>query len=532
MGRRARRLGAFAVLAALLLGSPTHAGAASLRFAYERDLRSLDPYAGQETFLRSFDANIYEPLVRRGRDLALEPGLAQSWRPVSPTLWRFRLRDGVRFQDGTPFTADDVLFSFERARAPGSRIAALLASVSAVRAVDAHTVEIATKERDPLLLARLSEWPIVSRAWCLAHDAAAPSDPAGEAYANDHANGTGPFAVEARVPGERTVLTANPRWWDKRQGNLDRVEFTPIAETDELLARLKSGALDMVYDVPLPAVAAIAALPGFRIVEGPSLTTIVLGFDEWSRELPESSVKGANPFKDRRVRAAVAAAIDEPQIISRVMHGHATPAGLIVGPGVAGYDAALDARPAYDPARARKLLAEAGYPNGFATGMDCPKDRYVNDEAICEEVVAMLAKVGIAVELHAEDRAQFFANIMPLDPPKARSSFFLMGWTPASYDAGAALANLAATRDPKARLGEFNAAGYSNPALDALLKRAAAETEGPARLALLRSALELVKTDIAYVPLHRQNLVWAAREGITLLQRPDDTFPLRYVEMR
>jgi peptide/nickel transport system substrate-binding protein len=327
------------------------------------------------------------------------------------------------------------------------------------------------------------------------------------------------------------VLVANAAWWDKPEHNLDRVVFTPV-DASGLLAKIDAGEIDMVYDVPLAAVSAIAAAPQFHIVESPSLTTIFLGFDEWSRELPDSSVKGANPFKDKRVREAVALAIDENAIIAKVMRGHATPAGLLVAPGVLGYDKALDARAPYDPARARKLLAEAGYAGGFATGMDCPNDRYVNDEAICEEVVATLAKVGIMVDLRAEDRQRFFARIMPTDPPKARSSFFLMGWTAASYDAGPVLENLAATRDPKEHLGQFNAAGYSNPALDALVKRSRGETDPGARAALLKDALALVKEDDAYIPLHRQNVVWAARQGVSLALWPDNSFPLRYVQVK
>ena len=183
----------------------------------------------------------------------------------------------------------------------------------------------------------------------------------------------------------------------------------------------------------------------------------------------------------------------------------------------------------YDPAQARRLLAEAGYPDGFETGMDCPNDRYVNDEAICEEVVAMLAKVGIAVRLDAQNRADFFAKIMP---PGLKTSFFLLGWTPALRDAQNVLVSLAATRNLAAHEGDFNIAGYSNPRLDALLGRAAVDTDRGSRLALLRQALAVVRDDVAYIPLHQQNLVWAARDGVTVVQRADDSFPLRYVRMK
>jgi peptide/nickel transport system substrate-binding protein len=521
--------GWLAAAAALALAAGA-AHAETFRWANDYDVRSLDPYAGQEAFLRSFDENIYEPLVRRGRALALEPGLAASWQQTAPDTWRFALRDTVVFQDGSPFTADDVVFSFARVLAPGSRLAPLLAALRDVRALDPRTVEIVTNGPDPLLPDELAAWPIMSRRWCEAHDAAEPADSAGteDGYANDHADGTGPFMVEERVPGGRTVLVPNPRWWDRREDNLDRVVFTPVADRAALVRGLEQGALDMIYDVPPGDIDRLAHEPDLRVVEGPELGTNFLGFDQTHDTLRDSTVIGRNPFKDRRVREAFALAIDEGTIIAKVMRGHATPAGLLVAPGVDGYDAALDARPPYDPARARSLLAAAGFPGGFETGMDCPTDRYVNDEAICEEVVAMLAQIGVKVELLAQTRARFFDKLMP---PKGWTSFYLMGWTPALLDAEDVLVNLAETRAGAALDGTFNFGGYSNPGLDALIGRVRTESDPMARRRLLSHALAIVKDDVAYLPLHRQNVVWAMRAGVTLVQRADTSFPLRFVRI-
>jgi peptide/nickel transport system substrate-binding protein len=506
-----------AALALALACAPV--SATTFRWANDHDVRSLDPYAGQETFLRSFDANIYEPLVRRGRDMALRPALALAWTQTQPELWRFRLRPGVLFQDGTPFTADDVVFSVARMRSPGSTVASLLAGVREVRAIEDYTVEFTTNGPDPILPEELTALPIMSRVWCEAHE---------PGYADAHANGTGPFMLAERVPDERTVLVSNPRWWDRRENDFDTAVFTPLHDPEALVAGLESGALDMIYSVPPQDIDRIARTEGLRIVEGPELRTIFLGFDQWRDQLLESNVTGRNPFKDRRVREAFARAIDEQAIVDKVMRGHATPAAILVAPGVAGFDAALDRRAAYDPALARRLLAEAGYAQGFETGMDCPTDRYVNDEAICEEVVAMLARVGITVELHAQPRAAFFAKIMP---PGRKTSFYLMGWAPATDDAQDVLVNLAATRASATHDGNFNLGGYSNPALDALIVRIEVESDRGVRLALLSQALALVKDDFAYIPLHRQNVVWATRAGITLVQRADGSFPLRYVRL-
>lgn len=211
------------------------------------------------------------------------------------------------------------------------------------------------------------------------------------------------------------------------------------------------------------------------------------------------------------------------------MRGFATPTALLVGPGVNGFDAALNKRLPFDRAEAKSLLAEAGYPRGFTVGMDCPSDRYLNDEAICNSVVAMLAKIGVKLRLNAQTRGKFFAKLM--DPAQG-SSFYLLGWQPQTYDALDALVNLAATPNRDAHRGDANFGGYSNPALDAVIARIEAESEPAKRLELLREALSLVKDDIAYIPLHQQDQVWAARSDVELVQQGDGTFPLRYVRLK
>lgn len=518
---------ALIALAAVLAES---AGAASLRWTNDRDVFSLDPYARQETFLLSFDSNIYEPLVRRGREFRIEPALATRWFQAAPDRWRFALRRGVRFQDGTPLTSDDVVFSFARARGPGSNIASALAAIREVKKIDDFTVDILTYRPDPLLPGEIADWDIMSAKWCVENDAEETADAlkGEENYASDHANGTGPFALESRVPDKETILVRNRDWWDRPEHNLDRVIFRPMRGADAVKALL-AGTADMVYSVPAELTDRIARSPGARLVQGPELRTIFLGFGVARDALADSDVKGRNPFRDRRVRQALYQAIDENAIKTKVMRGFATQAGLLVGPGVAGFDPALNHRLPYDPAAAKTLLAEAGYPRGFSAGMLCPNDRYVNDEAICTAVVAMLAKIGVKLRLDAEPRGKFFAKLLSFD---YSSDFFLLGWTPATADAFNALVNLAATRDRDAHRGDANFGGYSNPKLDALIAQIAGETDENKRLALLGEALALVKDDIAYIPLHQQQLVWAARKSVELVQQPDGSFPLRYVHVK
>lgn len=521
-----RRLTAFLFVASLTaFVSP--AAAATFRWAHESDIASLDPYTRNETLQLSFLGNVYEPLIRRGRALELEPALATGWRRVAPLVWRFELRPGVRFQDGAPFTAADVVFSYRRAIAAGSKIALALAAIRDVRAVDAHTVDIITAMPDPTLPEEIVRWDIMSTAWCRTHGTEQIAD--GEDYADDHADGTGPFAVESRVPAEQTVLVANPDWWGKPAGNVDRAVFRPIADNAARLAALTAGTVDMIASVPPDDLGTLAQTPGVRIIHVASTRTIFLGFHDRHFAKAHAGPQAAAPFSDRRVRAAFAQAIDEKAIATTVMRDLATPAGLIVGPGVRGFDPSLNQRPPYDPAAARRLLAAAGYPNGFALTMDCPNDRYVNDAAICVAVAADLAKIGVHVTLLAQPRSQYFTKL--LDPVHG-ADFYLMGWRPANDDALDALTNLAATRSDRLHTGAFNVGGYSNSALDSLIARAQGESLGKSRATLLRTALAMVKDDVVYVPLHQSDVVWAVRANVEAVPRGDGSFALSDVRMK
>jgi len=524
-----RRLTAL-TLVVVLTACIAPAAAATFRWSRDADVASLDPYSRNETLQLSLLGNVYEPLIRRGRDLRLEAALATSWRQVAPLVWRFELRRGVRFHDGAPFAAADVVFSYRRAVSAGSKISLALSAIRDVRAVDARTVDIVTAMPDPTLPEEIVSWDMMSAAWCEAHGAIAVADPtaAGD-YAVDHADGTGPFMVESRTPGEQTVLVANANWWGKPAGNVDRAVFRPIVDDTARLAALSAGTLDMVASVPADGVGTLAQMPGVHVVHVASTRTIFLGFRHARTVKSFGRPPRINPLADRRVRAAFAHAIDENAIITTVMRGQATPAGLIVGPGVRGFDPALNQRPAYNPAAARQLLAAAGYADGFALTMDCPNDRYINDAAICVAVAADLAKIGVRVTLLAQPRSQYFPRL--LDPARG-SDFYLMGWQPANDDAFDALVNLAATRSDIAHAGAFNVGGYSNPALDALIARARHERLGNERAALLRVALAAVKDDVAYIPLHQADLTWAVRGAIEVTPRGDGSFALSDVRVK
>src|SRR5215813_10680893 len=384
--------------------------AKTFRYADQGDVLSMDPYMFNEALLLSFDGNMYEPLVGRGKKLELVPELATEWKQTSPTVWRFKLRTNVKFHDGTPFTADDVVFSLQRARSDGSDVKTKVAQIKEIRKVDAHTADIVTYEPFPILPGAISTWYIVSKAWCEKNNAVQPVDvrKGTENFASTHANGTGPFMLKSREPGVRTVLVPNPNWWGQPEHNVTEAIFTPIANAATRVAALISGEIDMMEPVPLQDIQRIEGNPDLKVLRGMEARTIFLGMDQKRDELLFSSVKGKNPFKDKRVRQAFYQAIDIEAIKTRVMRGTSTPTALMVAPVVNGFVPELNKRLPYDATAAKKLLADAGYPAGFELTMNCPNDRYVNDAEICQAIAGMLARIGVKINLLAETKAIFF----------------------------------------------------------------------------------------------------------------------------
>ncbi len=435
----------------------------------------------------------------------------------------------MTFQGGEPFTADDVLFSYARATGPTSNISSFFATVKALHRIDDHTVDFELKQPDLAFTQGITGWVIMSRAWSEAHGATQAIDLTSkvENFAGRNANGTGPYLLDTREPDRRTTLKANPAWWDHGPGNVTAVRFDVIANPATRVAALVSGETDMLYSVPPQDVTRLGRSDDLRVIQGPELRTLYLGFDQSRDELLYSDVKGRNPFKDRRVRQAFYQAIDIATIRDRVMLGQSRPTGLIYGPGINGYTEASDVRYPFDPVAAKKLLAEAGYPDGFGVTLDCPNDRYVNDGAICQAVTIMLARIGVKVTLNAETKLKYFADI---SPPKYATSFFLLGYTPASYDALNPLSYLLGTR--AATRGEFNIGGYSSAAFDALLARIGADATNADRTSDIVAASKLVHDDIAVIPLHQQVVVWASRKNVSLRQLPDNTFPIRFVTVQ
>jgi peptide/nickel transport system substrate-binding protein len=509
------------VALSLTIASVLPATAATFRFAFQGDLKSLDPYSLNESFTLGMLGNVYEGLTKRGKNLEIIPGLAERWEVIEPTRWRFYLRKGVKFQNGEDFTADDVVFSAERVRANGSDLRTRIQPDTKVVKVDDHTVDFVLSAPNPILHYEWDTWHIISKKWAEANDSVMPQPASGQQaiYAALHANGTGPFTIAEHQAGVRTVFKPNPNWWDKPEHNFDEVILTPIANDATRVAALLSGDVDWIDPVPLQDVQRVNASGVAQVLSGPELRTIFLGFDQMRPELLYSNVKGKNPFKDVRVRKAFYQAIDIEAIKSRIMRGFATPSALMISPLLFKRSAEFKRWP-YDPEAAKKLMAEAGYANGFEVTMDCPNDRYVNDEAICQAVAAMLARIGVKIDLLAQPKAKYFAKV--LASGGYDTSFYLLGWTPGSFDWWNVLNNITHCRDEKGNGGQFNFGGYCNPTVDALADKILRETDTTKRDDMIAETMRIIHEEVSHIPLHQQALVWGVSKKLKVVQRADN----------
>jgi len=516
------RLKTMLLAAAVAMALAQPAAAATFRLAFQGDLKSLDPYSLNETFTHGMLGNVYEGLTKRDKDLKIMPGLAERWEVVEPTRWRFHLRKGVKFSNGEDFTADDVVFSAARAHAPASDIKTRFPADTKVVKVDDHTVDFVLSGPNPILHAEWDTWYILSKKWAEANGSAQPQPGAGQqmSHAALNANGTGPFIITSHQAGVKTTFKPNPNWWGKPEHNFDEVVFTTIANDATRVAALLSGDVDWIDPVPLQDIQRINASANAQVLQGPELRTIFLSFDQYRDELKYSNVKGKNPFKDVRVRKAFYLAIDEQAIADKVMRGAAVPSAIMISPLL--FNLAKDfKRPAYAPDEAKKLLAEAGYPNGFEVTMDCPNDRYVNDEAICQAVTAMLSRVGVKINLLAQPKAKYFAKI--LVSGGYDTSFFLLGWTPGSFDSWNVLANMYRCRDEKGVGGNNNVGNYCNPKMEEMIKQILVENDTAKRDQLIKTAYQLGQDqDWGYIPLHQQALAWGVSKKVKVVQRADN----------
>jgi len=511
---------ALGVILTMLVGAATGSQAETFRWAGTTDPQTMDPHAANLAPVTSFLNNVYEGLVRRGKDMSIEPSLATSWEPLEGEPgWRFVLREGVTFHDGSAFTADDVLFSYERGISEQSDVKSWFAPVAEVRVVDDFTVDFVTTNPNPLFPDSIANWMMMDRDWAVANGTEAPARDV-ETYATRNTNGTGPFVLTARDAGVETRLVPNPNWWDTPEHNITEAIYNPIESSATGLAALVSGEIDMLSPVPVRDVERLRTQDGIQTFEGIETRVIMLGFGHGKDTL--NGTDAPNPFQDVRVRRAVAQAIDVEAIDQVLMAGMAEPASQLIPAGLSGFSAANDSRPTGSEEEARALLAEAGYPDGFAFDFKCTNDRYINDEAVCQAITGMVARAGLEARLDAMPVRTYW------DQLRAGSyDIYLLGWSPGTFDAEHPIRFLAHT--PTEQLGTWNFGGYSNARVDALLPLIQQEIDPAARQAMIDETVAIMQEEVAYVPLYVEPLVWAARDGIDLVQRPDNFFMLRWV---
>ena len=518
-----------AVFAACVLAAP----AANLRWSSQGDASTMDPHANNESFNNSQNNQVYEYLSQRDKSYNLVPWLAESWTNVDALKWVVKLRRGVKFHDGSPFTADDVVFSFDRARIANSTFKLYSTQAGIPRKIDDYTVEFTTPVPNPLFHESIGTIFIMSKAWAEKHNAVKPQDFRGreETYSARNAMGTGPYRLVSYEPGVKSVYRKNPEWWGLKhghfEGNAENVEYRPITNAATRMAALRSGELDFVLDPPVQEIAQLRQDKSLRVWEGNEIRVIFVMLDQGNPKLVFGDAGERNPFKDKRVRQALYQAVDVQAIRSQVMRGLSVPTGILLpDPAGAGVPKEMERRPTFDVAGARKLLADAGYPNGFSFTLHCPNDRYINDEKICLALAAMWSKIGVRTKVEAMPRAQYFPKLA-----KMESSAYLYGWGGGSSEAIWLLKPILHTRNTSGA-GDNNFARVSHPQLDSLITAVESEMDVKKRHAQVADAMKIVQEEYLAIPLHRQVIPWVSRSNVSVHHAPNNFFTLRWVTVR
>ncbi|MBC7991994.1 MAG: ABC transporter substrate-binding protein [Rhizobacter sp.] len=507
----------------------TLAQAQTLRWASQGDAQTMDPYSQNELLTNAMNGQVYETLVNRGKGMVLEPVLATEWQQTSPTQWRFKLRPNVKFHDGSAFSADDVVFSIQRAKEASSDIGVYANALGTPKKVDTLTVEFSLVNVNPIFLQHLSLLPIMSKTWAEKNKATKPIDFKNkeEGYASFHASGTGPFMLVSRQPDVKTVYKRNTAWWGKFDGNVQEVVYTPIKSDATRVAALISGEVDFILDPSPQDLPRLRNTSGVKVIDGPENRLVFIGMDQLRDELLYSSVKGKNPFKDVRVRKALYQAIDIETIKTKLMRGQAVPTGGITPSPLGAYnDAEIEKRLPYDLEAAKKLMAEAGYPQGFEVTLDCPNNRYINDEEICQTLASMWARLNVKIRVNAMPRSAYFPKVQKYD-----TSLYMLGWGGAITDAETTLTPVLRGRG-EAGVGSWNFGGAKDAQLEELAAASSKEADPKKREQLIKSALKRHNELVLNIPLHRQVIPWAARANVEAIHRPDNWLEWRWVTLK
>ena len=518
--RRSLKFGA--ALGATLLLAAGAARADEVKIGIYSEPSAMDPHYHNLGPNNSFSSNIYDALIIQDENQNLTPGLAVSWEPVSDLVWEFKLRKGVKFHDGSDFNADDVMFTSERApnvpNSPSSFGTYLKGKTFSK--VDDFTIRVTTERPYPLMPVDLSTVSIISSD--VGTDVKTADFNAGPAMV-----GTGPYKFVEWLPSDRIVLVKNENYWGEKAA-FDKVTMKPIKSNPTRVAALLSGDVDMIDSVPTADIETLKKTDGVTLASGISNRVIYLHMDRFRDNSPFiTGTDGKNPLKDLRVRQAISMAINRDAIVSRVMEGIAIPAGQLLPPGFFGTSDKLKPQ-AYNPKRAKELLAEAGYPNGFGLTIHGPNDRYINDAKIAQAIGQMLTRVGIKTQVETMPKSVYFRSASRGGPNgEPKYSFILVGWGSGTGEASSPLKSLVHTHDKSQGFGASNRGRYSNPKTDKLIEDALATVDDTKRAALLAEATEIAINDLAVIPLHYQVNTWATTKGLKYLPRTDERTSLR-----
>ena len=502
--------------------------AKTFKWTSASDIPTLDIHSQNNALGNGVHAAVYESLVYyNSKSFKIEPQLATEWKLVNPKLMRIELRKGVKFSDGSALTADDVVFSLNRATAKTSNYGVFTQGIDKVTKVGDSTIEIALKAPNPVLMNQLTELRIMSKAWADKNKSTEPKDikTKDESFAHRNAMGTGPFTVESWQPDQKMVFKRNPNWWGKMDGNITEIVYTPIKSEATRVAALLSGEVDLVLDPSLQDLARMRTNQDLKVMDGAENRTIFFGMDQFRDELVGSNVKGKNPLKDVRVRKALYQAIDSATLNRVSMRGLSQQTGTLVAPQVNGWTKKADTRWPFDVEGAKKLLADAGYPGGFEVDLACPNNRYINDEEICQAVTAMWSRIGVKAKLRTLPLVTYFPMIQ-----RYEASIYMLGWGVPTFDALYSLQSLVRTVGVGGD-GNYNVGRYSNPQMDALIERVKVETDAKTRNDLMEKALMLSHDDVSHIPLHNQIIPWAMKKNIDVVHRADNRIDWRLVKV-
>jgi peptide/nickel transport system substrate-binding protein len=517
------------VAVALSGGFIAAANAQELKIGLSAEPSSIDPHFHNLAPNTSMMKHIFDTLLEQDEQQRIKPRLALAWRTVNDTTWEFKLRPGVKFTDGSDFTANDVIYSFCRVpqieNSPSS-MAINVRAITGMTAPDPLTLVVTTAQAHPLLPSEMSTIAILS---AKANGAAAVTFdrqackgvgtyPKTEAFnSGEAAIGTGPFKLVRYTKGDRIILERNEGFWGEKPV-WQRAVFRPITSAGPRVAALLAGDVDLIDNVPIQDLARVKTNPAFRVVEGLSNRVIYLHFDYIDEPPPGiADTGGKNPYRDKRVREAISKAIDRDAIVARIMGGVAVAAGELLPPVLFGANKDMKV-PRVDVEATKKLLTEAGYPNGFSLVLATPNDRYVNDALIAQAVAQMLTRAGLKVSLDAMTQSQFFARRNKRD-----FGIWLAGWGSDTGEMSSPLKALIATPSRDKGMGTSNSGGYSNPKVDALLEQALATVDDGKRAALLAEASRVAMADYGALPLHFEMTTWAFRKELAYTPRLDQS---------